>query len=43
MSLQQHILHNIAGIDSPRDRAIQASLHHPPQRVAMPLEQIIDR
>ena len=43
MRFEQDVLHNIAGIDSPSDCAVQPSLDHASQRVAMPLQQFVDR
>ena len=43
IGFDQHFLHDIAHIDSPLDALIEPKLHHPPQRIAMPLHQAIDR
>ena len=39
----QHVLDDIAHIDAPLNPLIQPELHHPPQRIAVPLHQAVDR
>ena len=41
MGVEQHILHDVAGIDPAADYAIHPQIDHPPQRRAMALQQPI--
>lgn len=41
VGFDQHVLHDVADIDSPLNLLIQPHLHQPPQRIAMPLHQLI--
>ena len=41
-SFEKDVLHDVAGVHSPRHGAIQSSLHHSPQRISMPFQQLVD-
>ena len=39
---EEDVLHDVAGIDARRNGAVEAEADHPPHRLAMPGEQLID-
>lgn len=41
IGFEEHILHDVAGIDTAGDGAIKPQPHHLPQRIAVPIEQLI--
>src|SRR5436189_1277117 len=42
MRLDEHVLHHIAGIDTPLEGLVHPQADHPLERLAMPVEQSID-
>ena len=42
VGLDQHFLHDVAHVDPPLNPLVQPQLHHPPQRIAVPLHQPVD-
>ena len=43
ISLDEHILHDIAGIHPALDRRIESQVYQPPQCIAVAIEQFVDR
>ena len=41
-SFEEHVLHHIAGIDPPGEPPIHPHLDHPPQAMAVPLQEVVD-
>jgi hypothetical protein len=43
IGLDEHVLHDVAGVDPPLHHPIHPPVDHPPDRIAMPRQKVVDR